>query len=356
MATLASQEFQSTPPRGATSPIEPLISRWCSFNPRPREGATHEVARSWPSLEVSIHAPARGDCGSRAATESGTFQSTPPRRGDVDADRLHESSESSFNPRPREGATQRSHVHDDPVFQSTPPRRGDRVDVTTIVAQRFQSTPPRRGDVDSRTILAQRSQVSIHAPAKGRPRRRWLRARSPRQFQSTPPRRGDRDCAQQRCRSSFNPRPREGATPWPLRHGDLVKVSIHAPAKGRPRVEHVQPIADRCFNPRPREGATARPERRSEHRLDVSIHAPAKGRPRSRDRQGDAFEFQSTPPRRGDVSCSSDSRSSMVRFQSTPPRGATQPIERRSRQASGFNPRPREGATQSNCSPACDSG
>ena len=73
--------------------------------------------------------------------------------------------------------------------------------------------------------------------------------------------------------TSFNPRPREGAT---------YRVGADIGAMG-------------CFNPRPREGATRR-YRAHAAGLAVSIHAPVKGRP------GRTFlglmlaKFQSTPP------------------------------------------------------------
>ena len=53
--------------------------------------------------------------------------------------------------------------------------------------------------------------VSIHAPVKGRPQR-GMRARRV---------------------TSFNPRPREGATMLTKTCGCAEEVSIHAPVKGR---------------------------------------------------------------------------------------------------------------------------
>jgi len=107
-----------------------------------------------------------------------------------------------FNPRPREGATS---------YRA----------VAMSVVARFQSTPPRRGDSRAAVAVMLSERVSIHAPAKGRRR--------------TPP-----------CTAgsgSFNPRPREGATPssamrsvaslWfqstPPRRGDLVPLILTTP-------------------------------------------------------------------------------------------------------------------------------
>jgi len=78
------------------------------------------------------------------------FQSTPPRRGDKAVGK--------GKPNLRE-------------FQSTPPRRGDAPDPDLVRRQiRFQSTPPRRGDGPYADFTGQHHVVSIHAPAKGRPR------------------------------------------------------------------------------------------------------------------------------------------------------------------------------------------
>ncbi len=77
--------------------------------------------------------------------------------------------------------------------------------------------------------------VSIHAPVKGR-RALVLVMLYP------------------VCR--FNPRPREGATPWPRLRGRPGPVSIHAPVKGRRVAAQSDPGPTLSFNPRPREGAT----------------------------------------------------------------------------------------------------
>ena len=97
---------------------------------------------------------------------------------------------------------------------------------------------------------------------------------------------------------SFNPRPREGATPDGEAWEAIIAVSIHAPVKGRPflawggKVKQIvsihAPVKGRLrklvkqavregFNPRPREGATSAMLRFSKI-YGVSIHAPVKGR------------------------------------------------------------------------------
>ena len=110
-----------------------------------------------------------------------------------------------------------------------------------------------------------------------------------------------------------------------MAHNDETRqqaVSIHAPANGRqvgqldlvpgdwfqstpPRMGDSRnggdPVSKYGFNPRPREGATKSLGIRGSNPR-VSIHAPAKGRHLLSDSQVETVWFQSTPPRRGDIS------------------------------------------------------
>ncbi len=161
----------------------------------------------------------------------------------------------------------------------------------------FQSTPPRRGDENIQELINTLI-VSIHAPAKGRRKKKWgcygIGCFNPRPregatnaikrhhffelFQSTPPRRGDRvRSILDLLMESFNPRPREGATTIKGVFCFYCIVSIHAPAKGRHKIIRVL-MALGGFNPRPREGATKQIQK---EKLFLT--------------------FQSTPPRRGDT-------------------------------------------------------
>jgi len=225
---------------------------------------------------VSIHAPARG-------RQRRPNLSQQPQ---------------SFNPRPRAGAT------DEGGHANT--------------HGQFQSTPPRGGDLNACFALGH-VMVSIHAPARGRPR--------------LPPAEAVHFC--------FNPRPRAGATHFvgpahvhhrfqstPPRGGDfsqangnpLYLVSIHAPARGRPR---------------------RAPFHR--HRLAVSIHAPARGRLSSPIFLFILYRFQSTPPRGGDHFVNGRLHLREVSIHAPargrPRRKAGPP------QVKSFNPRPRAGAT-----------
>ncbi len=314
--------FNPRPREGATLISWFLPTGRSSFNPRPREGATVDQYKGLESGYVSIHAPAKGRRETYAATGGLSivsihapakgrlgwckcyccaiwFQSTPPRRGDRERDTGNVPVE-SFNPRPREGATIFKHL--------------------------------------TRTNL----RVSIHAPAKGR-HCASVETVSASVFQSTPPRRGDLRCLNPPIhRGCFNPRPREGATSGDSRFCLNWKVSIHAPAKGRPisaALGEVQwvfqstpprrgdpvPISissqSGCFNPRPREGATNYRFQAGSRQM-VSIHAPAKGRLTTLPGCFSMRKFQSTPPRRGDSRASTRSIPILC-----------------------FNPRPREGAT-----------
>ena len=159
--------------------------------------------------------------------------------------------------------------------------------------------------------------VSIHAPVKGRP---------------------GSGCDFLHLFSSFNPRPREGATHPCTHHPCVGRVSIHAPVKGRPpialnsdgfpTVSIHAPVKGRrgagmaqppphSFNPRPREGAT-RVLRDLQEMQEVSIHAPVKGRLYAAGKRRGLTEVSIHAPVKG--------RRRMLgacsmpwRFQSTPP-------------------------------------
>ena len=274
------------------------------------------------------------------------------------------------------------------AFRSTPPRGGDARTMRTTAACSGFDPRPREGATHPERAFYVFGPVSIHAPARGR-RLKGQLERIANVFRSTPPRGGDLGfrsfCPALAC---FDPRPREGATRRVLAGPASIRVSIHAPARGRRsrkgvwismglfrstpprggdprrvmiptrqcmfrstpprggdgRLQASRP-PPRCFDPRPREGATfpTRPRRAStrfrstpprggdktkaETKADdfVSIHAPARGR-RVRLRPAPCrVLFRSTPPRGGD-----------------PPRRSTPGLSRRS-----FDPRPREGATSS---------
>ena len=144
-----------------------------------------------------------------------------------------------------------------------------------------------------------RPNISIHAPLRGRPERLpddsdlWL-------FQSTPPCGGDLIRSLFLfIKSYFNPRPLAGATAVNPARGIALRISIHAPLRGRrcfsfgcyARIRFQstppcggdpakdQPVGPDVlyFNPRPLAGATHQPIQFNVFRL-ISIHAPLRGR------------------------------------------------------------------------------
>ena len=196
-----------------------------------------------------------------------------------------------FNPRPRAGGDHRM------------------PDVPPGTTGRFQSTPPRRG-----------------RPLRRDPTWHGRHSFNPR------PRAGGDTRASPRCWSTeigFNPRPREGGDVPVCRALDIsLMFQSTPPRRGRLSRMHGR-TAVRCFNPRPRAGATARCAASMPAAAMVSIHAPA-----TRGDIGmasaaiviasDAW-FQSTPPRRGDMTPRRQRRHG---FQSTPPRRGDDEVRR----------------------------
>ncbi len=186
----------------------------------------------------------------------------------------------------------------------------------------FQSTPPRGGRPPP--VLDSPNPIRCFNP---RPREggdcpRQLLILAPCLFQSTPPRGGRLTLsAEGEVLVWFQSTPpRGGRLRLRFSHKVSHSVSIHAPARG----------------------ATVLPPDKV-HDVRVSIHAPARGATTAGQTYSYAFGFQSTPPRGGrpqgryglsprdDVSIHA------------PARGATYSAAQVIVQASGFNPRPREG-------------
>ena len=225
--------FDPRPREGATRATEGSGHGRRCFDPRPREGATRIDDRDFVDERVSIRAPAKG------------------RRSSYDATRRIP----GFDPRPREGATPSSHV------------------VVGICL------------------------VSIRAPAKGRP---YSNASSDNVICFDPrPREGAtaRNIVGAPQTSCFDPRPREGATRRPHGVGLDVRVSIRAPREGATRRAWHRVKMNMFRSAPPRRGDGSRS--RWVLQVRVSIRAPAKGRPppfntlsafaemgRSRERQG----------------------------------------------------------------------
>ena len=164
-------------------------------------------------ISADADAPMRGrPMGWPALSVMPTFQSTPPRGGDV-VGILYPPPLWYFNPRPLTGAT--------PSSAQLPPERPISIHAPMrgrpgrwsgrLVQVQFQSTPPRGGDVPLLDIVGHQIDISIHAPIRGR----QLPLQSCPlllQFQSTLPYGGDANAV------AFN---------------DGFDISIHAPVWGR---------------------------------------------------------------------------------------------------------------------------
>ena len=175
---------------------QPLFS--VGFNPRAREGRD-AVRDHFPdrSVEVSIHAPARGATSDRRISRSRISVSihAPARGATGHHDRQSEESR-SFNPRAREGRDSDNDSHDSPLagFQSTRPR-GARLQEIFGLEDSLQGFNPRARE--------------------GRDTGKHLKKIHPEMFQSTRPR-GARHFVKllYADNKSFNPRAREGRDGW----------------------------------------------------------------------------------------------------------------------------------------------
>ena len=167
---------------------------------------------------------------------------------------------------------------------------------------KFQSTPPCGGDLSASLCFVSRSYFNPR-PLAGATAIGWIAPFFVRLFQSTPPCGGDR-----------------GIHEIP---GGGIRISIHAPLRGRPGAAGNDPPTKANFNPRPLAGAT------------VYFCSPKEHQSR----------FQSTPPCGGDL---------LRRFHSTrtpdfnprPLAGATSTRLKNTTFRPYFNPRPLAGATR----------
>ena len=211
----AADDFNSRPRVGATwSSRFPTLPAY--FNSRPRMGATSKRKVFVPPTVISIHAPAwgrpvkyemdNGDIvfqftpprgGDRGVVceiiDKGLFQFTPPRGGDVFTAVYGLSGDISIHAPAwgrRHGLSNARSIKE---FQFTPPRGGDRCwDSLSAYSRYFNSRPrvgatlmrfsspvrsnyfnsrPRVGATDLQYYEGREEDISIHAPAWGRPKR-----------------------------------------------------------------------------------------------------------------------------------------------------------------------------------------
>ena len=150
-------------------------------------------------------------------------------------------------------------------------------------------------------------------------------------------------------RGGFNPRPRVGATVAVHQVSHRLKVSIRAPAWGRP-MHTLEAMGYGEVSIRAPAWGRLEAGRDRVLRHGVSIRAPAWGR---LERYGSCTYFpmfQSAPPRGGDLEGSRAGRGKSVSIRA--PAWGRQGIRADARPNRGFNPRPRVGATCRGCKPA----
>ena len=350
------------------------------FNPRPcargdRLGGNILGA----SLEVSIHAPARGATACHRDARRGRagfnprpcargdnpsplistrlhlFQSTPLREGRRKPNRIaampvrvsiHAPARGAtifslrkfqhltcFNPRPcARGDSSPYMARPAPCgsFNPRPCARGDSPTAPSPKARpSFQSTPLREGRQHFLAIPVLAELVSIHAPARGATSSSQSMSPHHCQFQSTPLREGRRDVMvlPQTDVNGFQSTPlREGRQCHRVHHRRRARVSIHAPARGA-TASHVQlaPAAERFQSTPLREGRRARGP--SATRFTGFNPRPcARGDPRCRSACFDTRRsFNPRPCARGDACARRRPRHAFRVSIHAPARGATRP-------------------------------
>ncbi len=96
----------------------------------------------------------------------------------------------------------------------------------------------------------------------------------------------------------FDPRPRTGGDPMPSIRGDLSASFDPRPRTGGDPAARTGPAFQQSFDPRPRTGGDAAPLN-TLWLLRVSIHAPARGATHGAYASSDILMFRSTPPHGG---------------------------------------------------------
>ena len=229
--------FQSTLPRGERHLPQTRCPENVYFNPRSREGSDEDVTTKVDSLEISIHAPARGATSTYQHTHYSTRISIhAPARGATDFSDFFKFFLRISIHAPARGATV------DPFFGSLDhvisihaPARGATFGTLRSIpaASLFQSTLPR----GERLLCGANLKLVI-------------------QFQSTLPR-GERRNTQPRSaeRRNFNPRSREGSDDA---GAEACYIAAHFNPRSREGSDRtVRPLQrdHGYFNPRSREGS-----------------------------------------------------------------------------------------------------
>ena len=255
------QEFQSTLPRRERLKTV-YLDRWCNrisihapakgatragvgwwfacvyFNPRSREGSDHISVLCSDSLFRFQSTLPRRERPVRPFTplSAHTFQSTLPRRERHGSPGPHRDEKNISIHAPAKGATQ-SYLTWQPSAEHFNPRSREGSDRGAPLTRRTRwhfNPRSREGSDCCMSPTFQRSKISIHAPAKGATqmavpflyRQRHFNPRSREGSDATSA------CAVYGMRY-FNPRSREGSDISELHFPrNLLRISIHAPAKG----------------------------------------------------------------------------------------------------------------------------
>ena len=388
------QEFQSTLPRRERLKTV-YLDRWCNrisihapakgatragvgwwfacvyFNPRSREGSDHISVLCSDSLFRFQSTLPRRERPVRPFTplSAHTFQSTLPRRERHGSPGPHRDEKNISIHAPAKGATQ-SYLTWQPSAEHFNPRSREGSDRGAPLTRRTRwhfNPRSREGSDCCMSPTFQRSKISIHAPAKGATqmavpflyRQRHFNPRSREGSDATSA------CAVYGMRY-FNPRSREGSDISELHFPrNLLRISIHAPAKGAtlsvtpavvgsifqstlPRRERRGIVASvraiRDFNPRSREGSDSNSALLPFWtRKAFQSTLPRRERRITSSFSSHRARFQSTLPRR-ERRVNGALVRGIRRFQSTLPRRERLHPRLCSRSITNFNPRSREGS------------
>jgi hypothetical protein len=318
----ASSCFNPRPLEGATRRSTDSSQERVRFNPRPRKRAAHNAkkrvyfhgivsirtpargATRADSIQfnivevVSIHAPVRrrhelcvvrdlACCVSIHAPTRGTT------RGGVPVSRQFQSA-LPLGERPQEVRRIRSQR-----FQSTPPKEATRVlFVLALSLHSFQSTPQRGATARGHLMRTSLRDVSIHAPARGRPPIELSPAVMP-LFQSA------LSLAGSDSRNRLRP--------------PHTRVSTRAPHRGRPVQMRLKGHHLHHFNPHSREESDTNTLPSWSLAFEHFNPVPSQNLSRSPWLYRTARPFQPTPPRRRRHNWVTSKLQYVASFQSTPP-------------------------------------
>ena len=265
-ASSISNGFQSTPPRGGRRhPCAAVAHPASCFNPRPRAGG--DSRGHWRRLYPSCFNPRPRAGGDHSNTqwrgEIKGFQSTPPRGGRrlmYPGSRvcgyvsIHAPARGATPPRPRPRRPGPVSIHAPARGATAGGRRGGVKEAVSIHAPARGATCQRRGHYRG-------WRVSIHAPARGATGIPCIPSRTIHSFNPRPRAGGDFESDRKTVTEiKFQSTPPRGGRHLGLdRQGNMIIVSIHAPARGATDFMLQPKEALIGFNPRPRAGGDGMP-------------------------------------------------------------------------------------------------